>query len=162
MQSNKRYAFDLTRPLHRYVWQMGGLLGKVCLILDSLGVVALGLAGAGLLTMTFAETDHILALGLRWGIVALCAAVILFGLARVVDFVGKYVNGEDPRSLVLKQRQLRATDLAGSELAEHSLDAVWKKKTQPPSNVQPLHPSSSEEQNQQLEKDRTGTTDARY
>jgi len=111
MRSAKRYAFDLTRPLHRYVWQLGGLLGKFVLILDSLGVVGLGLSGAGLLTTAFAENDRLLELGLRVGMLSLCAGVACFGLARLLDFIGKFRDGEDPRSLVLKQRQLRSTDL---------------------------------------------------
>jgi hypothetical protein len=108
--SNKRYAFDLTRPLHRYVWQLGGWLGKLSLILDSLGVIGLGLSGAGLLTMAFAENDRILSLGLRAGVISLCAGVACFGLARIVDFIGKFRDGEDPRSLILKQRQQRSAD----------------------------------------------------
>ncbi len=137
--SNKRYAFDLTRPLHRYVWQMGGLLGKFSLILDSLGVVGLGLSAAGLLTMVFAENDRILELGLRSGVIALCAGISCFAVARLVDFIGKFLNGEDPRSLVLTERQKRATDFRVAN--ESSTDAVWRQKNAPSTsatNVQPL------------------------
>jgi hypothetical protein len=159
---NKRYAFDLTRPLHRYVWQMGGLLGKFSLILDTLGVVGLGLAGAGMLTMAFAKEDHMLALGLRTGIIALCVGIACFALARAVDFIGKFVNGEDPRSLVLKQRQMRSTDGRQLNVPEPNSDAVWR-KTKPVAvmpNVQPLRtsgvtPAEQEEQNPS----RTGTSD---
>jgi hypothetical protein len=158
--SSKRYAFDLTRPLHRYVWQMGGVLGKFSLILDSLGVVGLGLSGAGLLTMAFAENDRILELGLRAGIIALCAGITCFALARFVDFLGKFLNGEDPRSLVLTQRQKRSTDLRVA--GESNTDAVWRGKTtqSAPNNVQTLRVVSAESPtNEGMPPARTGTTD---
>jgi hypothetical protein len=159
---NKRYAFDLTRPLHRYVWQMGGILGKFSLILDSLGVVGLGLAGAGMLTMAFANDDKILELGLRTGVIALCAGIICFALARAVDFIGKFINGEDPRSLVLKQRQMRTTDGRQLNMPEPNSDAVWRKTKPVPvmPNVQPLRPVNVEPAEPvQPSAPRTGTSD---
>jgi hypothetical protein len=145
--SNKRYAFDLTRPLHRYVWQMGGILGKFSLILDSLGVIGLGLAAAGFLTLAFAVNDRVVELGLRTGIIALCVGITCFGLARAVDFLGKFINGEDPRSLVLKERQMRSTDVRLANMPEPNSDAVWRKTKPVPvgmPNVQPLRPVTSE------------------
>jgi hypothetical protein len=160
--SNKRYAFDLTRPLHRYVWQMGGLLGKFSLILDSLGVVGLGLSAAGLLTMVFAENDRILELGLRSGVIALCAGISCFAFARLVDFLGKFLNGEDPRSLVLTERQKRATDFRVAN--ESSTDAVWRQKNAPgttATNVQTLRVLVGGEPptDSKAPPARTGTTD---
>ncbi|MFO1435858.1 MAG: hypothetical protein U1F34_05715 [Gammaproteobacteria bacterium] len=145
--SNKRYAFDLTRPLHRYVWQMGGILGKFSLILDSCGVIGLGLAGAGFLTLAFAANDRIVELGLRTGLISLGVGIACFGLARAVDFLGKFINGEDPRSLVLKERQMRSTDARIASMPEPNSDAVWRKTKPVPvvmPNVQPLRPVTNE------------------
>lgn len=157
----KRYAFDLTRPLHRYVWQMGGILGRFSLILDSLGVVGLGLAAAGLLTMAFAENDRILELGLKSGVIALCAGISCFASARLVDFIGKFLNGEDPRSLILTERQKRATDFRVAN--ESSTDAVWRQKNAPsitPMNVQTLRIVGSEPPTDSTAPPaKTGTTD---
>jgi hypothetical protein len=139
---------------------MGGVLGKFSLILDSLGVVGLGLSGAGLLTMAFAENDRILELGLRAGIISLCAGITCFALARLVDFLGKFLNGEDPRSLVLTQRQKRSTDLKVA--GESNTDAVWRGKTtqSAPTNVQTLRVVSTENPTDEvMPPARTGTTD---
>ncbi len=159
--STKRYAFDLTRPLHRYVWQMGGILGRFSLILDSLGVVGLGLSAAGLLTMVFAENDRILDLGLRSGVIALCAGIACFALGRLVDFLGKFLNGEDPRSLVLTERQKRATDFRDANAS--STDAVWRQKSAQsttPTNVQTLRVVGGEPPTDStVPPARTGTTD---